>query len=128
MSIKRRDFLKIAGLSAAMTLGGKSAFELFAPGEAEASMDGLPLTGGNKYGMVIDTRKTTDDMMDACQKACHTIHNVPDWNDNKAEVKWIWTDTFTHTFPTQEHDYFSEEFEHKNFLRMLAPLLQFVAH
>ena len=116
MSMKRRDFLKVVGLSAAMTLGGKAAFGLFAPGEAAASIEKLPLVKGNKYGMVVDTAKMTGKVLDACQSACHRIHNVPDWGNPRIEIKWAWKDTFGHSFPGQEHDYFDEEFEEKNFL------------
>ena len=42
MGVDRRDFLKIAGLSAAMGLGGKIFFELLAPGEVDASLKDIP--------------------------------------------------------------------------------------
>ena len=38
MAVDRRKFLKIAGLSTLFGLSGKTAFEIFAPGELEASM------------------------------------------------------------------------------------------
>ena len=45
MAMDRREFLKIAGLSALLGLGGKAAFELLAPGEAEAVLQADPLAG-----------------------------------------------------------------------------------
>ena len=38
MGIDRRDFIKLAGLSTLLGLGGKSAFELLRPGQVEAAM------------------------------------------------------------------------------------------
>ena len=39
MGIDRRDFIKLAGLSTLLGLGGKSAFELLQPGQVEAAME-----------------------------------------------------------------------------------------
>ena len=38
MGIDRREFIRIAGLSTLLGLGGKGAFELLAPGRVEAEM------------------------------------------------------------------------------------------
>ena len=38
MGIDRREFIRIAGLSTLLGLGGKGAFELLAPGRVEAQM------------------------------------------------------------------------------------------
>lgn len=116
MGINRRKFLKIAGLSTLLGMGGKAAFELLAPGELEASVKELPLTEGKKWGMVIDTHKLTDEIMDKCIEACHVTHNVPDWGNPKEEIKWIWKETYEHTFPGQHHDYFSAEMKERDFL------------
>ena len=115
MGIDRREFLKIAGLSSLMGLGGKAAFDLFAPGEAAASLDDVPLTSGKKWGMVIDMHKLDDHVMDKCIEACHRFHNVPDLDDPRVEVKWLWKETFGHTFPGQHHEYTSEEYHGRNF-------------
>ncbi|MBW2030614.1 MAG: 4Fe-4S dicluster domain-containing protein [Deltaproteobacteria bacterium] len=116
MGINRRRFLKIAGLSTLLGVGGKAAFELLAPGELEASIKELPLTEGKKWGMVIDTHKLTDEIMDKCIEACHATHNVPDWGNRKEEIKWIWKETYEHTFPGQHHEYFSSEMKERDFL------------
>jgi Fe-S-cluster-containing dehydrogenase component len=116
MGMDRRRFLKIAGLSAMMGIGGKTAFELLAPGEVEASLDDIPLTLAKKWGMVVDMHKMTDAIIAACREACHRIHNVPDWGDPKIEVKWIWGETYEHTFPDQGYDYLDEHFLEKNYL------------
>ena len=116
MGIDRRKFLKIAGLSAVFGFGGKAAFDLLAPGELDAALNEIPLTQANRWGMIVDMRKVTDEIADACKKACHQIHNVPEWGDARLEIKWIWTDTYEHTFPSQGHDYLNEHFMEKNYI------------
>jgi len=116
MGMDRRKFLKIAGLSAMMGLGGKAAFELLAPGELEASLKDLPLTEGRKWGMVVDMTKMDEALMDKCIEACHRVHNVPNLGNPKEEIKWIWKETYEHTFPGQHHEYVSEQYHGRNFL------------
>ena len=115
MGIDRRKFLKIAGLSTIMGLGGKAALDLLAPREVEAALKDIPLTQGKKWGMVVDMNKMTEEIMDRCIDACHRIHNVPDFGDPKVEIKWIWKETYEHTFPNQGNEYLDEEFKKKNF-------------
>ena len=118
MAINRRQFLKLAGLSAALGLGGKAAWELVAPGSVAASLENVPLTQGKKWGMVVDMTKMTDEVMDRCITACHTVHNVPNLGNPKEEVKWIWKETYEHTFPGQQHEYATEQYQDRNFLLM----------
>jgi len=116
MGINRRSFIKIAGLSAIFGVGWKAAFDLLAPGEVDASLKDIPLTQANTWGMVVDTNKMTDEVIAACKSACHEEHNVPEWGDSRLEVKWIWADTYEHTFPNQGHNYLNEQFAEKHFL------------
>ncbi|MBU0989716.1 MAG: 4Fe-4S ferredoxin, partial [Proteobacteria bacterium] len=57
MGVDRREFLKIAGYAALFGLGGKAAIDILSPGELEAAMEGIPLTKGKRWSMVIDMRK-----------------------------------------------------------------------
>ncbi|MFC1821557.1 sulfate reduction electron transfer complex DsrMKJOP subunit DsrO [Thermodesulfobacteriota bacterium] len=116
MGMNRRKFLKAAGLSVLAGLGGNSLFELVAPGEVEASLNSVPLTAGKKWGVVLDMQKLDEKIMDKCIGACHSIHNVPDFGDPKVEIKWIWKETFAHTFPGYENEYMDEEMKERNFL------------
>jgi len=118
MSVDRRRFLKIAGLAAAMGLGGRAAFDLIAPGEVEASLKDVPLAQARRWGMVVDMNKMSDEIMDKCTEACHRIHNVPDWGDPRVEIKWAWKETYEHSFPGQGHLYQDEGFKEKSFLIM----------
>ncbi len=60
MGINRREFIKLAGLSALLGLGGKSAFELVLPGEVEAAQVAQPVAGAKRWAMVVDMRKLND--------------------------------------------------------------------
>jgi molybdopterin-containing oxidoreductase family iron-sulfur binding subunit len=111
----RREFLKIAGWSALLGLGGKAAFELLAPGEVDASLQPAPLKA-KKWGMAIDVTKLDEEVMDAAVKACHRYYNVPYMGNSKVELKWIWEDTYEHAFPDQENDYNAELYHGHNFL------------
>ena len=51
-----------------------------------------------------------------CIKACHRLYNVPDIGNPKEEIKWIWKETYEHTFPGQENEYIAEKFKARNFL------------
>uniref|UniRef100_A0A7V4G9D2 4Fe-4S ferredoxin n=1 Tax=Desulfobacca acetoxidans TaxID=60893 RepID=A0A7V4G9D2_9BACT len=130
MGINRRDFVKLAGLSALFGLGGKAGWELLAPGQVEAQIkaQGKPLTA-KRWAMVVDMRKLDDATAARCIEACHKIHNVPDYtkpvNPKDAltpeqivrwEVKWIWTDHFHNAFPGFDQPYMQERLEHLNFL------------
>lgn len=119
MSINRRQFLKIAGISTIMGLGGTTAFDLLQRNGLEAvqfSPDPKALTA-KRWGMVIDVSKLkTEDDYKKIMDACHRVHNVPDIGNPKDEIKWIWKEMYEHAFPGQEHEYLTEGIKHKPFL------------
>jgi len=39
----------------------------------------------------------------ACQAACHRIHNVPEIEDPEEKIKWIWPESYERSFPMQSH-------------------------
>jgi len=117
MSISRRELLKIVGI-AALGVAGGSAINLLRRDWLEALEVPSPeALVAKRWAMVIDIRKfkTGDDYRKVIE-VCHRIHNVPDFGNPKDEIKWIWTDTFKHAFPGQEHKYMMEKLEHKPFL------------
>jgi molybdopterin-containing oxidoreductase family iron-sulfur binding subunit len=118
MTINRRRFLKVLGLSTLMGVGGRGAFDILAPGELEAALDRVPLTAGEKWGMVVDMNRLDEEIMTRCIEACHRTHNVPDLGNPKEEIKWIWQETFEHAFPSQDqgHEYVAEQYEHRSLL------------
>lgn len=115
MKIDRRKFLKIAGLAGAGL--GLSGFEILKPGAVEASSASAVPSSGTRLALVIDTQRSwKNEDYRRVTEACHSIHNVPDIGNTKDEVKWIWTDTYDHTFPDQKNAYLPQGIREKRFL------------
>jgi len=120
MSVDRRKFFKIAGLTA-LGLAGGSAFEVFAQGEdvidsltaaPEAAKPTGPLVA-KRWAMAVDLRKCIEHgECTKCIDACHAAHNVPKFDNPKDEVKWIWKEPFHHAFHELEHDFTTEDLKH----------------
>ncbi len=120
MTFNRRDFLKVAGLSAAVGLGGNAAFELIFPGQVDAAeeMKQSPteLTA-KRWGMVIDVKKLTPGLRKTITDACHINHNVPTIEPPK-NLKWIWEAPFEHVFTEVEQEYLEEAVKESPMLAM----------
>ncbi|PID78096.1 MAG: 4Fe-4S ferredoxin [Deltaproteobacteria bacterium] len=132
MKKSRRRFLKIAGVSA-LGLGAGSAINVLA---SEVIKKKKPAKSGKKasensqfeklpgaltakrWALVIDTRKIDKKKADRIQQACHFNHNVPDIEDKKKEIKWVWTDSFHHVFPEHENKHLEERLEHLDILTL----------
>jgi molybdopterin-containing oxidoreductase family iron-sulfur binding subunit len=120
MKIDRRKFLKLAGVTG---IGlGLSASDIFAPGTAVEASSGHSRvsTAATRRAMVIDVSKLkTGEDYQRLTDACHSIHNVPtlipEKGDPKHEVKWIWNDTYDHTFPEQINEYHPASLKEKLF-------------
>ncbi len=70
MGIDRREFIRIAGLSTLLGLGGTGAFELLAPGRVEAEI--VPAPGSmraKRWAMVINQKKLDDNTAQQCAAA-----------------------------------------------------------
>ena len=116
MSINRREFLKYAGLTCiGVGVGGaqlfvtrvKPAFSDFKPADYALK--------AKRWAIVIDLRKfKTEEDYKKVIEACHSIHNVPDFGDDKQhEIKWIWTEDFEHSFPHQQNRFIPKSIEEK---------------
>lgn len=122
MESKRRDFLKIAGLSAlgltttpvldALGAGGGAAPEYTVGKGPDALI-------GKHWGMVIDLTKLEN--VEAITEACHKVHNVPHFEEKRHEIKWIWETEYNHAFSGQENPYLADALEH-------APVLVLCNH
>jgi Fe-S-cluster-containing dehydrogenase component len=138
MGVNRRKFLKITGMS---TLGAAAvpatAFGAianpfdwlneqlggFTPSEVLLHLFHKPagfkpagaLTGQH-WAMVVNVRQLDDEVIEACQEACHRVHNVPKIDNPKHEIKWIWSEGYENTFPGQESEYVAEKYEHAPFV------------
>jgi len=111
MGVNRRGFLKAAGVSALGLVGGKAAVEALTGKEAIASSSkSNDKKAGIRQAMVIDLRKckAASGCKD-CMNACHLSHNVPEFNNAKDEIKWIWPEKFKNAFTEQEHNFVDEK-------------------
>jgi len=128
MDIKRRQFLKIAGLSTIAGIGAPAAFNLLLKGqpspvsfassgaETEASHEAAPT--GVRLGMVINQRvfDANRDLAQKCITACHTAHNVPDFGNPKDAIKWIFEVPYEKAFTEKSHYHRSEHQHESSFL------------
>jgi molybdopterin-containing oxidoreductase family iron-sulfur binding subunit len=120
MEVDRRAFLKIAGLSGLLALGGTAAFKLFAPGEVDAAMEAVPLTEAKQWAMVVDMQKCWAKQKEGeckdCILACDYVHNVPRYGDPKDAIKWIFEEPYEDTFPEQQREFADENLKKLPFL------------
>jgi Fe-S-cluster-containing dehydrogenase component len=121
VSVDRRKFLKLAGVTALGLAGGARGPLVAQENNAHAASNPLidttgvskkPLTA-QRWAMVVDLHKCKEaGECDKCIKACHLVHNVPKFDNPKDEVKWIWRDSFHHAFQEQDHEFIDEELKH----------------
>jgi len=118
MSMDRRKFLKLAGISSLVGISGLGSFELMRPGWLEAAEEAAqPASGVKRLAMIMDMGKFEEENYKQVVHACHSIHNVPNFGNPKDEIKWIWTDSFEHVFPSQgENPFLKESIEERPFL------------
>ena len=125
MSINRRQFLKLVGVSTVAGIGGSAVLGGLRNGgldAAQMSPDPRQLKA-KQWGFVVDISKLkSDEDYQKCIDACHSIHNVPDMSGLpeeiriRQEVKWIWKDNFERTFPTaSDTEFQNPELKEKNF-------------
>ena len=103
MDEPRREFLKRAGYTA---LGAGCALPVLGvAGGMMGTGHGSEESTGPQLAMVIDVQKCLDTpgLMEACGKACHDAHNVPQIADEEEKVDWLWTEEYENAFPEQAH-------------------------
>ncbi|WP_028584128.1 sulfate reduction electron transfer complex DsrMKJOP subunit DsrO [Desulfogranum mediterraneum] len=117
MDKKRRDFLKVAGISTLAGLGGTAVVDRLVSGSSPAAANAsgaaqeahgvepkahAPATAptGKRYGMIVDTRKFQHDpsLGEKVEQACITAHNVPQFPEKKDDIKWIWMTDYENCF------------------------------
>ena len=128
MDKKRRQFLKIAGLSTIAGIGAPAAFEMLLKGQSpevtyaaggapqDASHGAAPT--GVRLGMVIDQRvfDANKGLAGKCITACHNIHNVPDFGNKKDEIKWIFEVPYENAFTSKSHYLRNKNLHESSFL------------
>ena len=115
MDGNRRDFLKLAGLTALGATGASSP-TAGSGGTTPPTEHGEPTSDGVRLAMVVDLRKFAKDdaLVERCIEACHTAHNVPDFGDDpKNEIKWLWSEDFETAFHSQEFHFIRQDLKGK---------------
>jgi molybdopterin-containing oxidoreductase family iron-sulfur binding subunit len=118
MPLDRRKFVKLAGLTVVGLASGSpskifgqdsTADTTMAPATTDA---GRPLTA-RRWAMVVNVRECMkhEDCHD-CRKACDHVHNIPDFDNPKDEIKWIWKESFHHAFHDSDHEFIEESIKH----------------
>ena len=129
MDKKRRNFLKVAGISTLAGLGGPAVVDRLVSGtnpvqasaakKADIAAHGEQAAdagqghgaevakSGNRMGMVIDMRKFQENpaLGEKVMLACHSIHNVPDFPVKKDVIKWIWMTEYQNSFTEHSKRY-----------------------
>lgn len=121
MTMNRRQFLKLTGLSTVVGLGGlsydgiiKEAFGDVARQQETVITEALK---AKRWAMVIDIeRLRSDEDYQKCIDACHSVHNVPNIEEKRHEIKWIWKTGFENAFPGKAHEFLALEIKEKPFL------------
>ncbi len=105
MESSRRNFLKIAGISA-LGLAATPVLNAYTAAEKPKSNDytfkrGPKALLAKRWGMVIDLRKLTSAAATAPMiEVCNKIHNIPHFSP-RHEIKWIWEVPFDNAFIDQ---------------------------
>ncbi|MBN1841050.1 MAG: 4Fe-4S dicluster domain-containing protein [Deltaproteobacteria bacterium] len=139
MAVNRRKFLKIGGASI-LAFGAKPAADALGISPTEwldeklggftipetllhlfrkpaGSVAGEALTA-KRWAMVVNVRALDEEIAEACKEACHRVHNVPEIDNPKHEIKWIWQEEYEHVFPGQQHEHVDEALKKLPFLVM----------
>lgn len=107
--IDRRNFLKIVGFAGGIAIASKWSFDAL-------SEENSPTGSKTKrWAMAIDVKKCEEEPeCHLCIQACHNYHNVPNINNRKEEIKWIWKDEFRNAFISQENEFLPRGLNHKS--------------
>ena len=139
MAVNRRKFLKIGGVSM-LAFGAMPATNALAisPNKwLDEKLGGFTIPEtlmhffhtpvgavrgdaliGNRWAMVVNVKSFDDEIAKACQDTCHLVHNVPNIENPKHEIKWIWPEEYGHAFPSKEHEHIEEALRKLPFLVM----------
>ena len=120
MNNSRRNFLKVAGLSA-FALGSGVASTLAATDAMAAGANigtyepNAQTLKAGRWAMVIDTRKLSEADMKRVIESCHSIHNVPNI-PGEQNIKWLWTDKYEAVFTDDMNDTLPNKIKKNKFL------------
>jgi Fe-S-cluster-containing dehydrogenase component len=108
--MNRKEFLRLGCVSLLGVAGRPAAAAVAGLQQGQVSRQPGALTA-RRWAMVIDVRKCLQEQgCDKCIAACHRIHNVPHFTEERREVKWIWKETFKEAFVSQNSPYTNDVF------------------
>ena len=114
--MNRKSFLRL-GCASLLGLAGRkagNAWELLDPDQMAKEAGALT---ARRWAMVIDAKKCLqEEGCEKCIQACHTVHNVPQFEEHSHEVKWIWKEPFKDAFISEQSAFANEMFQDKPFL------------
>lgn len=114
--INRRQFIKIVSFAGGIALASKWTFEAISGAENLTTTKHSGVTA-QRWAMAIDVVKCEQNAnCTKCIEACHKFHNVPQFDNPKDEIKWIWKDKFHNAFITQENQFLPKGMNHKTVL------------
>lgn len=120
METNRRSFLKVGGLCT-LGLATLPIHELLAKTELPTVASNPEALHGKQWAMIVDMRKCWEKGKAGCRDcidACHKVHNVPEMENLKEEIKWLWTDNYENVFPGQGNPYNIGNLRGKPFLAL----------
>ena len=96
----QKRFPKIAGLGVVGLAGAPASRRWPGGQDTEVTEPGASRLTAERWAMVVDLNKCREEKgCDDCIAACHRAHNVPDFDNPKDEIKWIWKEDFHTAFP-----------------------------
>jgi Fe-S-cluster-containing dehydrogenase component len=105
MSVDRKEFLRIAGMSLATLAMPGGTTTTAEPGAIGESPTPQVLTAG-RWAMVIDTRKCMkQEGCSSCIQACNRSHNIPKIHQVGHEVEWIRKEPFASAFRLESAEF-----------------------
>jgi len=137
MDKQRRKFLKIAGATALAGISAPAVVQLTTSSAVASSSNGTAKVhgapeGGHKsaahgaddaptgvrLGLVVDMRKFygKPELLDKAISACAKAHNIPQIDNKKSEIKWIWKAPFENVFPEHSSYHSSKTVKENDFL------------
>jgi molybdopterin-containing oxidoreductase family iron-sulfur binding subunit len=118
MGLNRREFLKRSGATAAGLIGAPSLLSALADASTPAGPQAAPTQKTQRWAMVVDVQKCLQGKCKGCVKACHEWHNVPEWDEERLEVKWIWEEMFSRLFSDQTYEHMPVLLSNKSVLAL----------
>ena len=98
MDHDRRHFLIRAGSAALFGLGAAAGLPALAATRLLPAASGHGTGNAVRWGMLVDMTRCVEPCS-SCIDACHSVHNVPHFDNPKDEIKWIWKMDYANAFP-----------------------------